>query len=454
MKAPSTPATDAPPPAAPDAEKALACILLTHPDKALAAITEADLTQADFYVPTYRILLRHAQKMQEEGSLNADGSMDSALLLESLRQSNELEAVGGAAGISSIYGGHESLLNAGEYCKLIKEASRRRELIQAAKEAEQKAYDYNTPCEEILDGLQQSIDDDRAKTERKQPQDMKSLWDEVVTRVEARLKGKTPPYLTTGFPNLDAITEGIQPRRYYILGARPAQGKTALALNVARAAAHDDKIPGKVLFYSLEMSPADLCERLWSALAGVNVRKCTLSETIRKKLSQSMRVLNKEPLELIDATGMTAESLLADVRRRHRQAPCKLVIIDYLQILHPASVNAQAGDVEKIALVSSLLRDFAHSENIPVLALAQINRAGGKADKPGMADLKGSGQIEQDADAVMILHRPEAYLTGEEAEKVKDQAYIYVDKNRHGSTGTVRLQFDATTTGFYSIIEN
>lgn len=267
--------------------------------------------------------------------------------------------------------------------------------------------------------------------------------------------------VTTSFPTLDSITGGLQPDRFYVLGARPGVGKTAFALRAALAAAESGT---RTLFATAEMSAEQLMERAFSMVGRVNLAPFRApgqqpAPFVVKAVAEAARLINELPLLFLETAAGSAEDVADAIRAEHRRQPLGLVVLDYLQRLKSGSPRAQASEVDNTAAVSLLFSSLAKSLHIPFLALAQLNRDCAKSNRtPLITDLKGSGQIEQDADMVALLHRPEVGLPPDSSTDDRDNARsktcLYIVKNRDGaSEQTIPLSFAPSCTLFHEPIK-
>ncbi len=253
--------------------------------------------------------------------------------------------------------------------------------------------------------------------------------------------------LLTGFPEVDRMTDGFQPGQLIILAARPSMGKTAYALNVADYVSAIASVPA--VFFSLEMGHLELAERFLIARSGVSGYKFkapgTMTQLDREAVWEAARALGPAPLHLDDAPTRTMRQVSAEARRYRRRDGIRLVVIDYLQLLSPEG-DRRENRQEQVAGISRGAKLLARDLEVPVLMLAQLNRnVESREDKtPRLSDLRESGAIEQDADIVLMLHRPEYYDPAEYPGK----ADVIIAKNRNGATGKVRMNFRKDTMRF------
>lgn len=263
--------------------------------------------------------------------------------------------------------------------------------------------------------------------------------------------------VTTGYETLDSLSGGLQPDRFYVLGARPGVGKTAFALRTTLAAAKADT---RTIFVTAEMSAEQLMERAISMTGRINLAPFRTpgqhpAPFVVKAVADAVKFINGLPFAFMETAARSAEDVADAIRAEHRRQPIGLVVLDYLQRLKSDTPRAQASEVDNIAAVSLLFSTLAKSLHIPLLALAQLNRDCAKSNRaPQITDLKGSSQIEQDADMVALLHRPEVGLPPDASPDDRDNARrntcLYIVKSRDGaSEQTIPLSFAATCTLFH-----
>ncbi|HXC34917.1 MAG TPA: replicative DNA helicase, partial [Candidatus Acidoferrales bacterium] len=261
--------------------------------------------------------------------------------------------------------------------------------------------------------------------------------------------------VATGFPDLDRMTDGLHPAEMIVIAARPSMGKTSLAMNIAEHVAIEEKLP--VAVFSLEMSAESLILRMMCSLARVNLRSIRdgfMSEADFPKLTNAAGKLSNSKLYIDDTAGMSILQLRARARRLSQQHGIKLFVIDYLQLLHSTGRRSQDNRQQEIADISSGIKALAKELKVPVIVLAQLNREveKDKSRKPRMSDLRESGAIEQDADLVGLLYKPDA---GEEEDGGPPEGdgvpvNLLIAKQRNGPTGDVNLTFLKPYTRFES----
>jgi replicative DNA helicase len=273
---------------------------------------------------------------------------------------------------------------------------------------------------------------------------------QAMDRIAARSEARHPiSGVPTGYYDLDDITGGFQPEQLIILAARPSMGKTAIALNICDHAAVTSKVP--VLFVSLEMGRVELAERLLCARSKVDGHKLRTGQNLGTRemtlLGKGYDELRSSPMFIDDSSSRTMLQITANARRLKLRQSIGMIVVDYIQLID--SDESRDSRQEQIAKISRRLKTLAREMKLPVVALSQLNRAVENREdrRPRMADLRESGAIEQDADMILLLHRPEYY----DANDQPGIAEVIVAKNRNGATGTVKLTFLKNFTRFENL---
>jgi replicative DNA helicase len=365
---------------------------------------------------------------------------DLVTLANYLQQEKLIEDVGGYPYLAELWDAAPTAANAEYYAKIVREKGMVRALIHASNEILRDAYDQARPAEELLGTAEHKIFEIANKGVAGQTFSLHDVLAEAYDRIDTRLqKGhQTVSGLATGFIDLDEKTAGLHNSELVILAARPSVGKTAYALNIARHIVVEETQP--VFFVSLEMSRVELAERLLCSQARVDshrLRKGALGSEDMDKLIAAGGVLRKAKLFIDDSPAQGMLRIAANARRLKLREDIKLVIIDYLQLIEPE--NRRDPRQEQVAQTSRRLKFLAKELNVPVMALAQVNRASEDRQdhRPRLADLRESGSIEQDADTVLMLHRPELYEPGQHEGTVE----VIIAKQRNGPTGEITLTF-------------
>ena len=381
--------------------------------------------------------------------------IDLLTVTNKLRQNGDLEMAGGAFYITQLTSKVNSASNIEYHARIVSEMSIKRELIKISGEIQQEAYEETSDVFDLLDKTQSSIFEVSEKNVRKNYEDMQTIMLRAIKELEIR---KDQDDGLTGVPSgmaaLDKITNGWQPSDLVIIAARPAMGKTAFILSCVRNAAVDHGVPCAV--FSLEMANVQLVNRLICAEAELEsdkIRKGNLSDHEWVQLHTRIKKLTEAPIFIDDTPALSILDLRAKCRRLKTQHDIQMVVIDYLQLMTGGGSNKGGGNREQeIAAISRALKGIAKELSVPVIALAQLSRAvESRPDKkPQLSDLRESGSIEQDADQVMFLYRPEYYgLTeDEEGNPTQGVGFVLIGKNRHGSLEDVPLRFIGKYTKF------
>jgi replicative DNA helicase len=392
-----------------------------------------------FYLPAHQKLFEVLIDMYDDPSK----VVDLIVVSDELRRRDLLDYVGGQEYMIQLAESFADWSNAEHYARIVRDKGMLRDLIRCAGEIAEEAYSNVDEAREILDAAEAKIFNVTERRITGQAIDIR----QAVERLARQLRERIPcTGLQTGFLMLDENTSGLQPGDLVIVAGRPSMGKTALGLAMAQYMALHDRRP--VLFFSMEMSIDQFAQRLVCAHTQIDsqkLRRQMLTEEEHNRLQYACADFEETPLFIDDTPGMTVMELRSKARRLKQRENVQAVFVDYLQLMH--SPKAESRQVE-IATISRGLKGLARELNIPVVALAQLNRMPeGRHDKrPVMSDLRESGAIEQDADVVMLIHREEYYSPDDES--VKNQAEVIIAKQRNGPTGSVTLHFDKRFTRF------
>lgn len=428
------------PPHSLEAEQAVLAGLLLR--KSIAPQMAIDLQTEDFYFPQHQILFFTAITLYSQNQ-----PIDLVTLAQKLRDQNQLEAIGGTSYLSELAQLGVSAANAEFYAKIVHEKAIQRGLIEAGSNIVTSGFDTTQELSTLLDAAEQSIMNVSAKKNISVFKPVHSLINDLLnTAMQPATNGVTG--LPTGYKSLDQITRGLQPSDLIIIAARPAMGKTALALNLAMRAAITQK--ATVGIFSLEMSDKQLIQRmasLWGKIPYDNLCSGQLSPEEGERLFQTTELLNKAPLYINETPALTMLELRSQARRLKIEHNLDLIVVDYLQLLRSPR-KSDSRELE-ISDISRSLKALAKELNIPVIALSQLNRRlEERADKrPLLSDLRESGSIEQDADLVIFIYRDEVYNKKEDNPK-KGIAELIIGKHRNGRIGTVELSFLPRYTAF------
>ncbi len=439
------PHTDRVPPHDLDAEMSLLGSMMLEREAigAILPIIPAHDAQR-FYQPAHQELFKVLCDLYDQNK-----PIDLVVVKDELLRRNGMEKVGGEAYMIDLVQSVGSWVNAEHYARIVRDKSMLRDLISCAGHIINDAYDSADNARDVLDRAEQSL---FKTTEQRVSGEAVSLKDTITdvfhlieTRGEHFLSG-----LASGFIELDELTSGFQPGELIIIAARPSMGKTALGLNIAERIAVDEKLP--VAFFSMEMSRQQIAQRILCSRGRVDshkMRRGMLSEDEIAQLAYVCQDLEQAPLLIDDTPGMSVQELRAKTRRLHLKHDVRCVFIDYLQLMFAPNVDRKlANRQEEIATISRGLKALARELNIPVVAMAQLNRASESREghRPRMSDLRESGAIEQDADVVMLLHREEYYKPKDAS--LKGKAELILAKQRNGPTDLLHLHFNVQQTRF------
>jgi len=426
------------------AEAAVLGSMLIDPE-CIGDVVEQLTTEA-FYRVEHRYIYDALISLYEK---NKGVGIDAVLLREELIKRNQLEEIGGVEYIAKILNSVPSSANVGYYTGIVKDKMLLRELISAAGEILDNAYNQTGEMAEVLDEAEQRMFSITDKNISGSASALKDLVARSFELIENR-QGIHVTGLPTGFYELDEWTCGLQNGEMIIIAGRPSMGKTSLALNIAEHIGLMEKIP--VAIFSLEMGKQQLAERFLCSISEIDsqkVRKGLLSDAGYKKLADACAELSEAPIYIDDTAALTPLELRAKARRLKSRHDIRCIMVDYLQLMHVGSARVESRQQE-ITTISRYLKALARELNIPVVVLSQLNRSpeGREGHRPRMSDLRESGSIEQDADVIMLLHREDYYHRGQDDYEPNNTADLIIAKQRNGPTGTVKLVFRERITRF------
>jgi len=392
-----------------------------------------------FYKEEHRIIFETIVELFDSGK-----NVDLLILSQELRKNNLLEKVGGMAYLAEISNAVATSANVEEYAQIVHDKYVLRELIKMSNMIANVAFREDIDAVELLDLAERKILEISMEKFKGRIVDLKSALKQVLEKYEAINREKIHlTGVTTGFPELDYLTGGFQRSDLIIIAGRPSMGKTAFALSIARNAAVEGDVP--VAIFSLEMSIEQIALRLLSAEANVNMhalRTGRLSPQEWQRISTMVGRISSAKIYIDDTPALTPLELRAKARRLKAEHDIGLIIIDYLQLMHGPRAETRE---REIAMISRSLKSLAKELNVPVVALSQLRRAvEERGDKrPMLSDLRESGSLEQDADVVIFVHRPEFYgiTSYEDGSPTEGTAEIIVAKQRNGPPDTIRLSF-------------
>ena len=444
------------PPQAPELEEAVLGAIMLEKDK-LAEVLEIVQSNDCFYVDSHQKIYAAIRRLFDKGM-----PVDLLTVTDELRKSNELEIVGGAYYLTRLTMSVVSSAHVEAHARIVMEKFIQRELIRISGMVISDAYEDSTDVFDLLDKAESNLYEITDKHLRK---NFKSLKEVMVTTVreieEAKNKQEDVTGVPTGFKMLDKLTSGWQKNALIIVAARPAVGKTAFCLNLAMNAALHTGKSFPVAFFSLEMGAGELVKRMLSATTEVSmdaITKGRMQEHEFVQMTQRMNKLAAANIFLDDQAALNIFELRAKARRLKQKHDIQMIIIDYLQLMQ-ADINKGGNREQEISKISRDLKSLAKELEIPIIALSQLNRGveSRKESKvPQLSDLRESGAIEQDADMVMFLYRPEYYgiNNDEMGNSIEGETHIHIAKNRSGVTDTVKLRFIKEYQKFVDIEEN
>jgi replicative DNA helicase len=427
-------------------EGLLAACLIDGGREILTECIEAKIAAEFFYKTAHQEIYRALIALYETGE-----PVDEILLLEYLRKNGLEEEVGGIAAIYAIQNRIETPAHARYFAKIVHEKYLLRRLIRTSREAIEACYEQQEDMSTFIEKIEQDIFEisrDRI-TDAAKP--IRESLDEAVSDIHALLNGKDDADgVMSGFRDLDGMTYGFHPGQMIVLAARPSVGKTSLAMNFAEHAILPDggRKSSGVLVFSLEMTASQLAMRLICSRARVDMKRIrdrVISKQDSADIANSVKELRSAPLWIDDASSSTILDLRAKARRLHTKSPLGLVVVDYLQLIRGTDNRVQRE--QQIADISRGMKGMAKELNIPVVVLSQLNRESEKENRdPRLSDLRESGSIEQDADVVMLLHRPKKR---DEDDGVQDGGMpgdvehikLIIAKQRNGPVGDIDLTF-------------
>ena len=424
-----------------ESERAVLAAALLEPG--LLPTIAGRLTGDDFYLERHRLVYEAMIDLQEEQT-----TVDLRTLQAKLEQRDQLESIGGLAYLATLDVDLPDLGRVESYAEIVKERSVRRRLISASGEIIRDCLDGGLEAQEALGRAEQAILGLGEETIRRGFSRLSTVLEETVDELEDR-PGSSIIGLSTGFTELDRMTQGLNRGNLIIVAGRPGMGKTSLALNIAHHVTFHEKQPVGV--FSLEMSEQELALRLLCAEANINfskLRSGLLSREQWKRVHEAVDRTQGAPLYIDDSPNPTLLELASKARRLKAEKGLSLLILDYLQLMQ-AGGKYENRNLE-IAAISRALKQLAKELEIPVIALSQLSRQPERRTgdhRPQLADLRESGAIEQDADLVAFVFREELYQK-EPDPAIEGTAELIVAKHRNGETGTVPLLFIGEITSF------
>lgn len=419
-----------------DAEKSVLGSLLLDED---AIFDIAEYLRPEHFYPT-----KH-QKIFEAilALFEQRDPIDMVTLPAQLKKMKALKEIGGTSYLAELVNFTPTSAHIKKYAEMIKESYTRRELAKASTKIAELAYDEESSSESVLDRAEQllySVSKDTIKKDYFHIKDVLAITFEKLDEIHKN-KGKLRG-VPTGFPTLDKRTNGFQENNLIILAARPSVGKSSLGVNIAQFAATQKGVP--VAYFSLEMSMEEIADRMLSAQAGLDMFKIKTGNMTKEEfamLGEAYGALAEAPVYIEDTPGISALELRTKARRLKLENNIQMVIVDYLQLMKGRGLDSRAQEVSEI---SQALKNLARELKIPIIALSQLNRAvESRGGGPQLSDLRESGALEQDADMVIFLHRPD--------DENRQHIELHIAKHRNGPTGKIDLYFKGEQTRFFEI---
>lgn len=428
------------PPQANEVEQAVIAAMLLDKEAISTAIESIDETY--FYKESHRKIYLAIVDLFDRHE-----AVDMLTITEELKKKGDLEDVGGPFYISEITNSVPSSANIEYHINIVRQKALSRKLITVCNEITNDAFEQEKEVDNLLDQAEQSIFRISESRIKKGFESVNPILHKTFERIDElyHSSGTGVTGIASDFKKLDEMTAGFQKSDFIVLAGRPSMGKTAFALNLMRNAAVDHSLP--IGFFSLEMSAEALVLRLLCTESRVNqmaVRTGRMNAEEMKRLSKYVGVLDQAPIYIDDTPGLNILQLRSKARRLVADKDVKLFVIDYLQLMEGSKEESRQQEITKI---SRSLKGLAKELDVPVIALSQLSRAvetRDKSRKPQLSDLRESGAIEQDADVVLFVYRPEYYdiQTFEDTgESTHNKSEIIIGKQRNGPVGTIRLTF-------------
>ncbi|MBR5670343.1 MAG: replicative DNA helicase [Bacteroidales bacterium] len=379
--------------------------------------------------------------------------VDILTVADELSKTGDLEAVGGASYLSALSMKIGAAANTDYHTKILLQKYIQRELISISYRVQKQSFEDSMPVDDLLQYAQQEV---FVLAERNMKRDTSPIQMVINQAIDDIQKGQERQDglsgVPSGYANIDKITYGWQPSDLIILAARPSVGKTAFVLTMARNMAVDYNVP--VAFFSLEMSQTQLVKRLLVSETGIPSDKIWGAKKFNDPqdwdtLNERIGKLSRAPLWIDDTPSLSIYEFRSKARRLVQTQNVKMIIIDYLQLM-TGPVELRGMREQEVSAISRALKSIAKDLNVPILALSQLNRSvetRGGSKRPQLSDLRESGAIEQDADIVMFIHRPEFFGTAE-ADAYPGQTQLIIAKHRNGETGDVEMRFVASEVRF------
>ena len=433
------------PPQAIDVEEAVLGAMLVEPSTIDESMEE--LTASSFYDPKNRMIFEAMSDL-----VNEHASIDLVTVSEKLRSKGNLEAIGGPVVLAGLSQNIGAAAHIEYYIKILKQKAIQRDLITASYDILKQSFDESTNVDDLIDNAQTKVYAAIRNNVKRDFHDIGSVINSVLSKLEDMQGATGLSGVPSGYPTIDRITQGWQNSDLIILAARPSVGKTAFALNIARNAAVEENMP--VAVFSLEMSADQLAKRLITTESGLSGEKIKGGVKLEPyewvQLEDTLRRLVKAPLYIDDTPGIPVVEFRTKAKRLVKQKGVRLIVVDYLQLMQ-GPVELRGLREQEVAAISRTLKATAKELEIPIIALSQLSRNAvqrtGGTGKPQLSDLRESGSIEQDADMVIFIHRPDFVGMSDNPED-KEKAYIIIAKHRNGEVCDIEMKYKANQVKF------
>ncbi len=438
------------PPQAVELEEAVLGALMLERDSIIAV--QEYITPEAFYTEEHRLIYKAIESLSAELK-----PIDLYTVTECLKVRGELKKVGGTAYLAQLTQKVGSAANVEFHAKIIAQKYVQRELIRSATEIQRRSYDEDQDVTDLIGYAESEIFKVAEGHVKRSVQSAKDVLSKAMMQIEEASKNTSAfNGVPSGFMAVDRVTLGWQPSDLIIIAARPAMGKTAFVLSMARNMAIDHESP--VAFFSLEMSSVQLMMRLIIAetgLSGTDIKSGRLTPEQWRHLESATKPLGTAPLFIDDTPALSVFEFRSKARRLKIHNDIKIIIIDYLQLM-TGNADSKGNREQEVAFISRTLKAIAKELNVPIIALSQLSRATetrGGSKRPQLSDLRESGAIEQDADIVAFIHRPEYYgmNTDENGMPTAGMAEIIIAKHRSGAATDVKLRFLKEQTRFMDL---
>tara|TARA_B110000495_G_scaffold203492_1_gene227474 strand:+ start:12358 stop:13746 length:1389 start_codon:yes stop_codon:yes gene_type:complete len=428
-------------------EKSILSSIFQEPARFLPEAEDRGITSDHFYLPPHRILFDLFQEISE------GGEVELVSLIALLRDRSQLALCGGPAYLAEIYTYAPTPAYFTSHVGKLVEKRKLRGLIEMGQVMIESSYEQTEEPARIIEEAERALSLLNVTEGANDTSRASASVDEIIQEMQDLMKGvrNEADGLATGYEGMDALGVRLCPGEVFVIAARPSMGKTSLMMNIVENICIDAGVPS--LVFSMEMTKKQIIKRLIYSRAKFAVSMLSRGYTPKKPdleriRTASIHVGNAE-LYINDTAGLTVSAMRSKARRLHKEKKIALIAIDYLQLMRSTSKQAQSSREREVAEISAGVKALAKELNVPIVLLAQLNRESEKrtgSDKgiPRLADLRESGSVEQDADLVGLLHRPERFATTDDEREAKaGQAFVELAKNRNGATGQVAMTFIA-----------